>query len=189
MASPLLDKLATFYDERTEREQKLLLIMGVTAILMVLTLAFLLIQSSLVGGRQKVQAQRQALAAISTQGSDFLAEAASMEDFEERLDSNAIRLSSFLESSASRADSPRPHEFRDHQSPVGNAPGVVQVETTATFPPMTMDQFLDLTDEIESSDELVFIHGLRVQPSRRGEQHQLDVEMTIITFRRSAGGS
>lgn len=189
MASPLLDKLATFYDERTEREQKLLIAMAVTAVLMVLTLMTVLIQSTLVGGREEVAEQRAALRAIATEGSAYLAEVSSVEDLDERLSTNTLRLSSFLEGRASQLNVPRPREFRDHQTPVGNAPGIVQIETTATFPPMTLDQLLDLTEEIEASGELVYIHGVRVQPTRRGEANQLDVEMTLITFRRSGGGS
>ena len=180
---PAIERLRARVAELTERERKLLLLMAVTGVLFLLLFGNLIVGNALDGLRDGNQQRRAALNELIHERERFLTEVAQAERLDARLESNRLRLSSFIETQASQAGVPRPREFRDHTQPVGQT-GITAHETTVSFPSMSFEQLLDLLNSFEDSGELVFIQTLRVSPARRGE-HGLDADITLATYRRT----
>ena len=170
----------------TDRERKLVLLMLVTGLFMALALGNMLIGNTLRDTRAGNAERRAALELLIAERETYLQQTARVQDLDDRLRNNQVRLSSFIETRSERAGVPRPTEFRDHQQPLAGFEGITSVETTVTYPSMSFEQLMGLLDTIESSNELVFIQTLKVQPARRG-QAGLDAELTLVTYRSGRG--
>lgn len=167
----------------TERERKLLLLLGLVAVVFLLMLGNLFVGNAFSAMRDGNEDRRAALDLLITERERFLFEQEQARSLDARLDGNQLRLSSFVETTASQSGVPRPREFRDHSQPVGQT-GVTSIETTVSFPSMSFEQLIDLLNAFEDSGELVFIQSLRITPARRGE-HGLDADITLATYRRT----
>ena len=179
-----IERLRAWFDEREPREQRLLKAAGVTFLLMISVLLANTVFSGSQGRTDRIEAQRAALALLAERHQDYRRQTDERRRFDERLERNTLRLSTFLEGQATQLGIPRPTDFRDHQQPLASDPSILAVETTATFPPMTLQNLLDLAEAITTSDQLVHIHNLRVQPARR-QGSGLEVEITLMTYRRT----
>lgn len=131
-------------------------------------------------------ARREAMLQLLAQRDTFAAAAAERAELEEKLTDNDLRLSSFIETAATRAGMPAPREFEDRQSP--REGGIVAVETTATFDGIELADFDRLLNDLRSSDELVYIQSVSIEPGRGRNSDSMSGEITLATYRRQQGG-
>lgn len=161
------------------RERVLLAAMVTVLVVMGASLAIFLVGGRLDTLSETVSAKRDAIGALSARGEDYLANAAYNERINEQLQSNDLRLSTFIEGRAGRATIPRPREFRDAQQELD---GVTLVTTTASFTAIDFDQMQRLLSSIEDTDELVFVRRVAISPAR-GVADKIDLDLTVATFR------
>lgn len=178
-----VETLQARFAQLTDRERKLLVLLAAVAVVFLLMLANLFVGNAFAALRDGNDDRRAALELLIAERDRFLLEQQQARTLEARLDGNQLRLSSFVETTASQTGVPRPREFRDHSQPVGQT-GVTSIETTASFPSMSFEQLIDLLNAFEDSGELVFVQSLRITPARRGE-HGLDADITLATYRRT----
>jgi hypothetical protein len=132
--------------------------------------------------------RREVIAELLAERESFQAAAARQARIEEQLESNSLRLSSFLEARATELDVPQPSDFDDINTPA--AGGVQTLVTVAKFNRMDLSELATLLSDIENSDELVYIRGVNVEPTRgaNAQAGVMQVELTLATFRRAEAG-
>jgi hypothetical protein len=131
--------------------------------------------------------RRAAMLELLAQRTTFAQQQAASQELAERLSNNELRLSSFIESAATRAGLPAPTDFNDRQTP--REGGITAFETTARFQGIELADFDRLMNELRSSEELVYIQHVSLEPGRGRSASQLVAEVTLVTYRRQAGGS
>ncbi len=168
------------FDGLTDREKKLVVAMLGT--FCVLGMFFIFTQTAGAAGdrREAIAEGREALSMLIDEQDSYRVNAARVERIEELLETNDLRLSTFIEARATRAGITRPREFRDHTQPLEDG-AVIAHYTTAVFPSMTQEQLSSLLTEIERAEELVFTNQIAVEPPR-GAASGLQVELTLVTF-------
>lgn len=178
-----MNRLLTWFEELSEREQKLLGVMLVVVSLGVFLVASFGISSAF----EKVDAQnerlRGALDAVLQQRDTFRSRAAAAQLAQSKLETNTLRLSSFIEARATRLGLASPRGFTDRQTP--REDGITAFETTAQFQGLDLTQLDQLLNEFRNTDELVYIQEVQVDPSRARTTTGLDVRVTLVTYRRT----
>jgi type II secretory pathway component PulM len=181
--TPLATRLAERWEQFTPRERSLLLVMlGVLLSGVVLITTYTTWQkfSAL---QSENDARREILGQLLAQRDTFRARAEQSARVQEQLEDNDLRLSTFIESSATRAGMARPTDFTDReQQRDGN---IVAMETSAMFPSVEMQQLTDLLNEVESTDELVFVQQVKVSPPRGRNAEGLQATITLVTYQKS----
>jgi hypothetical protein len=132
--------------------------------------------------------RREVIEVLLVERESFEAAAARQARIEEQLESNSLRLSSFLEGRATELDVPQPSDFDDINTPATG--GVQTLVTVAKFTRMDLGELATLLSDIENSEELVYIRGINVEPTRgaNAQAGMMQVELTLATFRRAEAG-
>lgn len=176
----LADRFEAALARFSDRERMLLgVMMLVFATLAVLGVTFV-VRGRLADLHEGIEARRDALQLLATQADEYRRNSAYNDALREQLANNQIRLSTFIEGRAGRANIPRPREFRDAQQVLEG--GITMYTTTADFGGIEFEQMQRLLQSIEEADELVFTRQVAVAPARRGG-NGIDLEVTLATYK------
>lgn len=183
-STTVMDRVDAALARFTERER---LLIGVMILVVSAMAAFVV--AWLLNGRmntlhEEIAAKRDALTLLINESGEYRRNSEVNEELRRQLEENDIRLSTFIEGRGGRAGISRPREFRDNQTDLEG--GVTMHTTTAEFDRVDLDQLQRLLSSIEESDELVFTRQVAVAPARR-EQSELQLEITLATFKREGG--
>ena len=174
------DTLRERFDALSERERRLVAAMGATFLILLVLALGMRANRSAEARADAIESGREALQSLLQSQGQYRVNAARLERIEEQLETNDLRLSTFIEARATPANIDRPREFRDRSQPLEDG-AVVAHYTTAVFPSMTIEQLYSLLNEVERSEELVFTNQISVEPPR-GAASGLQVELTLVTY-------
>jgi hypothetical protein len=130
--------------------------------------------------------RRALLREVHEQSSVWRQQAEEMRRVQEQLADNRLRLSSFIESRATRLRIASPTGYTDRQNP--REGGIVAIETTAQFQGVDIGQLDELLNEFQTTDELVYIQEVTVEPPRGRGTEGLQVKVTLVTYQRASEG-
>ncbi len=179
-----VDRVEAQLSRFSAREQILLGVMVVVLGCLLVVAVAVLMNARASALDQRISDQREVLAMLVEERDAYRVNAAENARIEELLASNDLRLSSFIEARAGRLSIARPREFRDQEQALDG--GVEAESTTAEFAGMEIEQLSALLTAIEEAEELVFTRQIAVAPARRGNEG-LEVELTLVTFKRTGG--
>ena len=182
----LFGRLEGALEKYTDRERRLLMIMAIIVPLMLVTLIGSMTFRSLGKLNDKIEDQRAVLSDLFAERVNFVESQLAEEALNEQLENNNLQLASFIEARANDAGVARPRNFRDQTLPLGEG-GIEEVETTTTFTDMTPADLDNLMVEILTAPELVYVRRLTLAPGRGRDANGLQVELTLVTYRRSGG--
>lgn len=186
-ANPRFQRVQEFWQGLTEREQRLLSILGVVISVVVVFLGLNSVRVNLKEYTVGVDRGHEALEMLGQRREAYLRARAKSKAFDEKLSENTVQLAAFTERMASQAGIGAPRNFRDQETPIPNSSGITKQSTTVTFPEVSIVQLNELLQAIERSEQLVYIEGIELEPQRRGSRYEL--QLTISTYRTSRGGS
>lgn len=121
---------------------------------------------------------------VASRAEAWRARAAEQARVQSALRDNRLRLSSFIESRATRLRIASPQGYTDRQNP--REGGIVALETTATFQGLDLTQLDELLNEFQSTEELVYIQEVSVEPARGRATEGLQVRVTLVTYQRAS---
>jgi hypothetical protein len=185
-AQTLTSRLAARFAQFTPRERVLLAIMAAvlgSGLIFVVSWTALGSMRELASGNTE---RRDVILDLLAERDAIVAARAEQTALTEKLANNTLRLSSFIESTATRVGLPAPTEFNDRQTP--REGGITAFETTATFNGVDLADFDRLMNEFRNTDELVFIQSVSIEPGRGRSAETMVAEVTLVTYRRSEGG-
>lgn len=180
-ANNRFQRLRDFWEGLTSRERKLLSIFGSVLLIVGVLLVANSFRVNLSQYSKGVERGHEALDMLTQRRDTYLTARARADSFNEKLQNNTIQLAAFSEQMARNAGIGAPRNFRDQETPIPNSAGVIKQSSTVTFPEVSIGELNALLGAIESSDQLVYVEGIELQPQRRGSKYE--VELTIATYR------
>jgi type II secretory pathway component PulM len=176
----LSTKLSDSYSGLTDREQKLVLAMGVIVPLVVITLVVGLFVRSLDDIESQTNSYENALELVAAGGPNFVKQQGQSNDAdslaaqftEDVLTNNDVKLTSFIASKASSAGI-KVSSYDSEEIPIGSASGdksgplVIEKRVKIDIRDAKHDAFLTFLEEIESSNEPVVIKRIDLRAKSR----------------------
>lgn len=175
---PYLQRARDAFDNLTEREQKLILLL--TVVLTGLLLFFLM--NSYISRTQEwkdgSQARREAIEQLISKRSDYAIAMEERKELNFKLDANPVSVPSFVESHTRALSIPAPTNFRDSRQPVGGQPDVTAISTEISFPRMSLAQLSDFARAVADGEELLYIQRIQIREQRRGTDFEVTMQLT-----------
>jgi hypothetical protein len=182
-----LERVREFWAGLTDRERKLLTVFGSVLVIVGMFLLINTLRVNLNTYSTGIERGHEALDLISQRQKAYLKARAQSEAFDQKLENNTVQIAAFTEQMARRAGIGSPRNFRDQETPVPNASGVIKQSSTVTFPEVSIVELNELLGSIEDSDELIYVEGIELEPQRRGSKYE--VQLTIATYRLAPEGA
>lgn len=175
---PYLERVRDAYTNLTEREQKLILILG--AVLIGLGCFFLMNSyiSRTREWRDGAEARREAIDQLIAKRSDYAIAMEERKELNYKLDANPVSIPSFVESHTASLSIPAPTNFRDSRQPVGGQPDINALSTEISFPRMSLTQLTDFSRAVLEGEELLYIQRIQIREQRRGTDFEVTMQLT-----------
>lgn len=175
---PYLERVRNAFDNLTEREQKLIALLGL--VLFALLLFFL--ASSYITRtaewKEGAQARREGIEQLISKRSDYARAMEERKELNFKLDANPVSIPSFVERHTQSLSIPAPTNFRDSRQPVGGQPDVLAISTEISFPRMSLTQLSDFARAIAGGEELLYIQRIQIREQPRGTDFEVTMQLT-----------
>lgn len=179
----LKDKLMLQFSALSGREQRLVGITAVVALVFVFGGGFLLMQSSLKSKEKQIKAQREQLGQILALESDYIQSKNAQKEEMERLEGKNISLFSLLQNSASELGLSL-KDLNEKKSPVKDSE-MIQVSVDVNLKEVSIDKLTSFLEAIESKSGEGLVKVTRLKTKTRFDNDQLlDVRITVSTWRK-----
>lgn len=184
MILSILDSMRASLDNLNDRERKLVGLLGSVAAAMMFFLPLWLTTSAIGDVETENGELRSALRSISLAQTELAQRRQEREDAQERYDTPAPPLGSFLEAKANEAGFERPLELTDQPEKVTDA--FTRRHVRANLPGIGLRTVVDMITEIENSPYPVAVERLQIEHFQAGDRY--NVEVGVITFDRNSRG-
>lgn len=184
MIADRIQSLRDRYERLSQRERKLVALLGVTFIVMLTLIVGFLITDGLSSMEERNADMRQALRDIESHREAYLKLKSRTAQLESRLGRSSVQLGSFLEQCAKDAglDIPESNERPPAQAGKQWVERAVDLRLTR----VKLEALTDFMRRIETGPNLVVVSALSVRV-RDDKHEELDVEMTVSTWERALG--
>ena len=195
-------KLKALYTRLSQREKRLLVVWVITMTGLAIFVVSVLINSAVENRREGIAAYSRALELINTRQDDYiLANKNNAIPIQERIESNELKLQTFLDAEAMRFDL-KINNFKEQSLPVGGKrlkkgekAAVVEESVTIEIEKADYKKFSQFVDKIHNAPELLVIKRIHVQKPRQrrssvasdANPRDVRVSMTISTFKKGEG--
>lgn len=175
---PYIERVRDAFQNLTEREQRLIGLLGV--VLFALLLFFLISSyiSRTTEWKDGAQARRDGIEQLIAKRSDYALAMEEQKELNFKLDSNPVSVPSFVERHSQALSIPAPTNFRDSRQPVGGQPDVIAISTEISFPRMSLAQLSDFARAVTSGEELLYIQRVQIREQRRGTDFEVTMQLT-----------
>ncbi len=194
-------KLKAIVNRLSARERRLLVVWVIAMAAIVVFIVSVKINGAIQERREGIATYQAALTLIAERQDEYLLAKSgggpSAKPLKERIDTNEIKLQTYLDKEAMRFDL-KINNFKEQSLPVGGkrsgkkkAPEGSLIEESVTIEIENADykKFAEFVDKIHRSPELLVVKRIQVQKPRRLEPnspHQVRVTMTISTYKKAA---
>lgn len=183
---PYLERARTAYENLTEREQKLILLLGTVLI----GLAFFFLLSTYANRTREwkdgATARREAIDQLIAKRADYAIAMEERKELNYKLDANPVSVPSFVESHTRTLSIPAPTNFRDSRQPVGGQPDITAISTEISFPRMTLIQLSDFSRAVLEGEELLYIQRIQIREQPRGTDFEVTMQLTTYQKNRDS---
>lgn len=175
---PYIERARNAFQNLTEREQRLIGLLGV--VLFALLLFFLISSyiSRTTEWKEGAQARRDGIEQLIAKRSDYALAMEEQKELNFKLDANPVSVPSFVERHSQALSIPAPTNFRDSRQPVGGQPDVIAISTEISFPRMSLAQLSDFARAVSSGEELLYIQRVQIREQRRGTDFEVTMQLT-----------
>jgi len=172
-----IDSLRDRWETITPREQRLVLALGVTFVVVILVWVGLRISD----GLSAIEARNdQARMALRTLHNYRLAQSEQPRTPEVDLENNPVKLESYLESIASEVGIEIP---RFNSVSPATRDGFVETSTQIEIRKLSIEELKDFLERVEGRSKKVVVRSLNIK-RQFNDNEKLDVKMTVSTFAR-----
>lgn len=175
---PYLERIQNAYENLTEREQKLILLLGTVLI----GLAFFFVMNLYIARTREwkdgAQARREAIDQLIAKRADYAIAMEERKELNYKLSANPVSVPSFVESHSRTLSIPAPTNFRDSRQPVGGQPDITAISTEIAFPRMTLTQLSDFSRAVLEGEELLYIQRIQIREQRRSTDFEVTMQLT-----------
>lgn len=185
---PFLDKIRDLWAGLTERERKLMMLLGVVLVVFGL---FLMVSGQVRKSnewREGTQERRDAISLLISNRATYAQAIAAQRELNAKMTGNAVSVPTFVEARCRQLNITRPTNFRDSRAPVANNPGVTALTTEVVFPQMTLTQVSDFSRAVYESGELLYIQRIEIKQKRNANAADgFEVSMQLTTYQLNEG--
>ena len=180
----LKEKLMSQFAALSEREQRLVGITALVAVVFIFGGGFLLMQSSLKSKEKQIKAQNEQLGQILALESDYNQAKNAQREEMRRLEGKNISLFSLLQNSASELGLSL-KDLNEKKSPIKDSE-MVQVSVDVNLKEVSIDKLTSFLESIESKSGKGLVKVTRLKTKTRFDNDQLlDVRITVSTWRKA----
>lgn len=176
--SDLVDRLSGVWTGFTDRERKLVSLLGIALVLTVVALGITSFRTSLESKREAIAQKELIIQEVAKLSATYRQAEAVRNQIESRLRGAPVRLFSYLEETAKKQNmdigdmQDRGNDTRD---------GVVRSTVEVSFASIELKPLLRFINEIEKSPRVVKVEKLRIR-HRNDDPDRLDVSLTVSTY-------
>lgn len=183
MASSPFDTLSTAFGRLSDREQKLVGLTAVVALLFVFAGAALWTSSALDGAKKRVRNRKEVLDTVLALESRYSAAELALQRAEARLRNNNTSLFSLIQTSAGELGL-TVNDLNERKTPVRGNESIEEISVEVNLKEVTVDKLSSFLEKIEgrNSEGLVKVTRLKVD-TRHDNDKLLDVKMTVATWK------
>jgi len=174
----LADRLSAAWSGLTERERRLVSILGVALVLTVVALGLTSFRKSIEQREQAIAQKQIAIQEVAKLSATYRQAEALRNQIENRLRGTPVRLFSYLEDTAKKQNVAI-GDMQDRGS--DNRDGVVRSTVEVSFAAVELRPLLRFVNEIEKSPRWVKVERIRVR-RRNDDPDRLDVTLTVSTY-------
>lgn len=174
----LSDRLASAWSGLTDRERKLVALLGVALVLTVIALGIGSFSNALEAKRQAIARKEIAIQEVARLAATYRQAEAVRNQIETRLRGTPVRLFSYLEETA-KNQNVTIGNMQDRGSDTRD--GLVRSTVEVSFPSIELQPLVRFVNEIEKNPRVVKVERVRIR-QRRDEPERLEVTLTISTY-------
>jgi hypothetical protein len=181
-----LGKIANIFQQLNIREKSLILFMAILFGAFGSCIAMDMTGNTTNDIEEEIDLARTALRQLSARQAGFVESIRAAEELDEQLRNNTLQVRTFLERQCIETNVGVPTSYNDNVIPIRDQDTgdtlIEELETVATINRVDPTNLSRLLHRIATSDELVLLKALRIEPASRGA-HVYDVRITLSTYR------
>lgn len=174
----LLDRLSGVWSGFTDRERKLVSLLGVAMVLTFVALGITSFRKSLETRRAMIAQKETIIQEVAKLSATYRQAETLRNQIENRLRGTPVRLFSYLEETAKKQNI-EIGDMRDRGN--DSSDGVVRSTVELSFAAIELKPLLRFVNEIEKSPRVVKVEKIRIR-HRNDDPERLDVNLTISTY-------